>query len=29
MEPEEIVLIPIDTDELNQLAKQVLDNNEI
>ena len=29
LEPEEIVLIPIDTDELNQLAKQVLDNNEI
>ena len=27
LEPEEIVLVPIDTDELNQLAKQVLDNN--
>ena len=27
LEPEEIVLEPIDTDELNQLAKQVLDNN--
>ena len=29
LEPEEIVLEPIDTDELNQLAKQLLDNNEI
>ena len=27
LEPEEIVLVPIDTNELNQLAKQVLDNN--
>ena len=27
LEPEEIVLVPIDTDELNQLAKQVLDNH--